>query len=72
MQFETFVLHGPFIHNAVEKYQSLKSLGVACQIEDEDILADKLIQLQSDDLKEKFKKVNLSLETNDAALHAAL
>ena len=65
-QLETFILHGPSTFNAVEKYQSLKSLGVPVKLKTK-ILADKLTQLQSDDLKERFKKVNLSLETNDAA-----
>ena len=71
-QLETFILHGPFTHNAEEKYHQLNSLGVGVQIENADILADELKILRNKDPNKEFKRFKPFLQQNDTALIAAL
>ena len=71
-QLETFILHGPFTHNAEEKYYQLNSLGVGVQIENADILADELKILRNKDPKKEFKRFKPFLQQNDTALITAL
>ena len=71
-QLETFILHGPFTHNAEEKYYQLNSLGVGVQIENADILADELKILRSKDPNKEFKRFNPFLQQNETALITAL
>ena len=71
-QFETFILHGPFTHNAEEKYYQLNSLGVGVQIENADILADELKILRNKDPNKEFKRFKPFLQQNDTALITAL
>ena len=71
-QLETFILHGPFTHNAEEKYYQLNSLGISVQIENADILADELKILRNKDPNKEFKRVKPFLEQNDTALITAL
>ena len=71
-QLETFILHGPFTHNAEEKYYQLNSLGVGVQIENADILADELKILRNKDPNKEFKRFKPFLQQNDTALITAL
>ena len=71
-QLETFILHGPFTHNAEEKYYQLNSLGVGVQIENADMLADELKILRNKDPNKEFKRFKPFLQQNDTALIAAL
>jgi len=71
-QLETFILHGPFTHNAEEKYHQLNSLGVGVQIENADMLADELKILRNKDPNKEFKRFKPFLQQNDTALIAAL
>ena len=71
-QLETFILHGPFTHNAEEKYHQLNSLGVGVQIENADMLADELKILRNKDPNKEFKRFKPFLQQNDTAMIAAL
>ena len=71
-QLETFILHGPFTHNAEEKYYQLNSLGIGVQIENADILADELKIFRNKDPNKEFKRFKSFLQQNDTALITAL